>query len=234
MKIKHRLFGYIVLAVIIIGISILPLFLDVFQNFSSPEYIRTLLIDAGIFGYGLLVLLLLGSIPLPIPSTPIILGGGYVYGLVIGSIVSLIGILIGASISFLLVRRFGRPLLKKLVDEHHMKHFNHVFKRRGKVAVILSYAIPIFPSDAVSLLLGLTKMRYTTFITLVILGHIPRVLLINSLGSDLYTGFTINSLFVVLGNSVFVLIAIFRKVLKKFFFKELRELGDEVSKVTLM
>lgn len=222
-KLKQRSLAYIIVLAIIILLSILPFFIDV-KNFASPTFIRNLLINAGAFGYGLLILLILASVPLPIPSSPVILGGGYVYGTIVGSIVSLIGIVIGASISFLLVRRLGRPILEKLVDKHHIIHFNHIFKKRGAVAALISYAVPVFPSDAISGILGLTRMNYGTFLLLVVIGHIPRVLLINSLGQNLYSGLTTSTIVILVATLLLVLIAAFREKLKKFFFKELHQL----------
>lgn len=231
MKIKHRYISYGAIILILIILSALPFFFEGFRNLASPTFIRNLLINSGIFGYVFMVLLLIASIPLPIPSTPIVLGGGYVYGTIVGSLLSLIGIVLGASVSFLLVRHFGRPLLEKMVDEHQIIHFNHVFKKRGAIAALISYAIPIFPSDAVSLVLGLTRISFGTFLGIVILGHIPRVLLINSLGGNIYSGLTLSTFLILLGTLIFVLIAAFREPLKRFFFKELHQIEKEVDKV---
>lgn len=229
MKHKHRITGYIMVAIIIVIFSLLPFFFDNLKNFASPAFIRDLLINSGVFGYGLLILLIIASVPLPIPSSPVILGGGYVYGMIIGSLVSLIGIVIGATISFVMVRKLGRPVLEKLVDKHHIIHFNHVFKKRGIAAALISYALPIFPSDCVSAILGLTRMSYRHFLLIAIIGHIPRVLLINSLGQNLYAGFNTNTLIILGISLIFVLIALFREKLKKFFFKELKEIEKEVE-----
>jgi len=197
------------------------------KNFTSPEFVRDYLISFGHWGYLMYVVLILLSIPLPIPSTPIILAGGYVYGMIVGTILALIGAIIGGTIAFYLVRFYGKPLLEKLVDKHHIDHFNHIFKKRGSIAALISYAIPLFPSDTINLILGLTRMKYLTFLFLVIIGHIPRYLIVNSLGEDLYAGFTIKTLIMIIAAIIFVLIAAFRERIKKIIFKELRELEDE-------
>lgn len=231
MKFKHRTIGHIVLILIILILFLLPFLFEGIRDLFTPNAIRGLLINAGVFGYLIIILLILAANPLPIPGTAVILAGGYVYGLMMGSLVSLIGIILGASVSFLLVRKFGRPLLEKLVDEHHIRHFDHIFKKRGLVVALISYAVPIFPSDAVSLLLGLTRTKFSTFLGLVILGHIPRVLIINSLGGDLYSGLKWSTFFILLGCLIFVLITIFRERLKKVFFKELHVLEKEAKVV---
>ena len=231
MKKKFRIKGYIISFLIIIILLFLSQYFSNLKNFTSPEYVRDYLISFGHWGYLVFIFLILISIPLPIPSTPIILAGGYVYGMILGTILALIGAIIGGSIAFYLVRIYGKPLLEKLVDKHHINHFNHIFKKRGSVAALISYAIPLFPSDTINLILGLTRMKYLAFLFLVIIGHIPRYLIVNSLGEDLYTGFTIKTLIMIIAGIIFVLIAAFRERIKKIIFKELRELEDEVEYV---
>ena len=161
MKRKFRIRGYIIFTLIIITFLFLSQHFTNLKNFTSPEFVRDYLIGFGHWGYFMYVILILLSIPLPIPSTPIILAGGYVYGMIIGTILALIGAIIGGTIAFYLVRFYGKPLLEKLVDKHHINHFNHIFKKRGSIAALISYAIPLFPSDTVNLILGFTRENPT-------------------------------------------------------------------------
>ncbi len=229
MKRKHRLLGYVIALALAAIILLLPYLFPAFKNLSSPTYLRELLISVGPFGYFVFIGLLLLTIPLPIPSTPVVLAGGYVYGTIFGSLLALTAGVIGGSAAFLLIRKFGRPLLERLVDAHHITHFNHIFKKRGTAAAFISFAIPLFPSDGVCLILGLTKMKFRTFLLLFVLAHIPRYLIINSLGSDLYSGFSPKTIAVLMGGAIFILVALFREKLKKAFFKELKELEDEAK-----
>tara|TARA_Y100000310_G_scaffold343816_1_gene453268 strand:+ start:1829 stop:2524 length:696 start_codon:yes stop_codon:yes gene_type:complete len=224
MKQKHRIISYLVLGIVVaILMAVYFIFPDI-KNFASPDFVREYLLGFGIWSYPIFMLLLIVAVPLPLPTTPIALGGGYLYGTLQGSLLSLIAVVIGSTISFYLVRFYGQPLLEKLIDKHHLEHFQHIFKKRGATAAFISYVIPIFPSDCVSLFLGLTKMKYRTFLFIVILGHIPRFLIINSLGDDLLSGFSWITLIVILAALLLILIAIFREKLKLIFFKELQEL----------
>ncbi len=231
MKQRHRHYGYLVLTIIIILFFGLNYFFPEVKNFSSPSFVRELLLGFGIWSYPIFIILLLLTIPLPIPSTPVVLGGGYIYGTILGSILALIAVIIGSTISFYLVRVYGRPLLERLVDQHHIEHFNHIFKKKGPLTAFISYVIPVFPSDCVSLILGLSKIKYRTFLMIVILGHIPRFLIINSLGEDLFIGITWKTILILLSATLLIVIAIFREKLKKFLFKELKELEHE-AKIT--
>ena len=232
MKHRHRLLSYAIL------FFVLALFLfssfyfsDELQKFSSPSYLRELLLNTGVLGYMILVLIIAASVPLPIPSAVVILAGGYVYGTLLGSLLSLIGIVVGSSFSFCLTRFLGRPFLESMVDSHHIRHFEHIFKRRGVTAALISYAIPVFPSDALSMFLGITETKFHVFFVLALIGHIPRILLTNSLGNDLSAGFSVRTGMVLLLTVVFILVTIFRERVKKFLFKELYELEAEGAKV---
>ncbi len=223
MRHKHRFIAYLIvlliLAALIIGSTSFPWW----EQFTSPTYLRNLLLGSGAWGYALVILLLLLAIPLPIPSTPIVLASGYVYGLFTGTALSLFATILGSTVSFLLIRQFGRPLLERMVSEHHIIHFNHLFKKYGLTLALISYAIPIFPSDAVSALLGLTRTNLRTFILIVTLGHIPRFLIINSIGNDLFTGFTLKTALILGFATIFTLVALFREPIKHFLFKELKQ-----------
>ena len=229
MKHKHRYYSYALLILLVIALVIASFYLPALKQFTSPTLVRDFVLQFGVLSSLAFVFLLLLSVPLPIPSAPIILAGGYIYGTILGSFLALIAVLIGSSISFWLVRAYGRPLLEKLVDRHHIEHFNHLFKKRGWIIVFISYVVPIFPSDCVSALLGFTKMRYRMFVLLVIAGHIPRFLIVNSLGEDLLIGFSLKTALVLVLSLALILIAVFREPIKKFFFKELKVLKKDIK-----
>ncbi len=231
-KHKHRLFSYgILLLVAALILFVYLSFSDDLRRFFTPTTVRELLLSSGYLGYGILTLLVAASIPLPIPSAVVVFAGGYVYGTLLGSLLSLLGILMGSCFSFYLTRFLGRPFLESMVDEHHIRHFDHIFKRRGVTAALISYAIPVFPSDALSMFLGITEMKFHVFFFLAFVGHIPRILLTNSLGNDLWAGFSLRTVIVLILTAGFILVTIFRERVKKLFFKELHELEEEGKKV---
>ena len=225
---KHKIINYLIWIGIFVLIFSLGKFFPGIMKFFSPSYSREMLLDMGIWGYFVYVFVLLVAIPSPTPSTPLVFVGGYVYGLIPGTILALIATIIGSTISFVLVRKFGKPLLEQMVSKKQLLHFNHVFKKRGKYAALISYALPIFPADIVSWIFALTRIKYHEFIILVIIGHIPRYLIINSIGEDMLLGFGMRTVFMFMAGIIFVLIAAFRKRIKLYIFKELREIEKEV------
>lgn len=221
--------GYTVLGIIILIILLANYYLPDFRNFASPSFVREYLLSLGNWGYLVYVILFLLSIPLPIPSTPVAIAGGYVFGIIVGTALTIIATLIGASIAFYLIRYYGEPLLEKVVSKHHIEHFMHIFKKRGINGAIIAYAIPIFPSDSINFMLGLSKIRYHTFLLVVIIGSLPRYVLITALGQELLTGFTWKTIIIPILVTLYLLIAIFREKIKKIIFKELLDLEKEAK-----
>ena len=169
------------------------------------------------------------SVPLPIPSSAVIFAGGYIFGTVHGTIISLISVIVGATISFFIAKKAGVPLLKKITDPHHLKHWEKIINKRGPIFGFIAYAIPIFPSDLVSLAMGLTRIKYKVFITMVFLGHIPRILIVNSIANNLFTGLTLKIVLLLLVVTIFILIGVFRYKLRGLFFKELKFVKKEIN-----
>lgn len=90
--------------------------------------------------------------------------------------------------------------------------------------------MPIFPADSLNFLLGLTNIKYAAFLVILILGSIPRYVIVTSLGENLLAGITIKSAITMGAAVIFILIAIFRERIKLILFKELKEIEREVEK----
>ena len=226
MKTLHRVIGSIILVVVLIITTML-----LAPYITGPDEIRATVLHFGYAGWAIYLALVTAAGPLPIPSQVVVLAGGYIYGTVIGGILSFIGLILGGIISFYMIRFGGRPLLEKLVDHHHRVHFYHLLNERGHVFVLFAFAIPVFPADVVCLLLGLTHMRFRTLFALLCIGSIPRAILVTALGTELAAGFSwrMGVLFAICG--VGVIIALFRERIKHFLFKELHEVEHLVQPV---
>ncbi len=211
MKDHFPLVPFSIILGLIVVITLIKSSITGLEQFSSPFYIRDVILSFGHLASAVYVLWLSLAIPLPTPSTPLILAGGFIFGTIKGFILAMIGEILGATIAFYIIRFAGRPLLYKLAKRSVVKRFNDFFKKKGLIAALISYAVPIFPSDVVSLFMGLTRVSYPVFLFLVIVGHIPRLFLINYLGSDLYTGITLQTTAAFFLAVLFVLAIFFRE-----------------------
>lgn len=231
MKTKHHLAFYTILGLAILILLTLSFLFPDLKETLAPSNIKLFVLGFGSLAFLAYVIILAIAVPFPVPSEPFIFAGGYIFSAFIGIPLAFVGMVLGSTASFFLSRWAGRPLLKKLVDEHHLKHLDLIFKKKGQTAALISYVLPIFPSDTVSLFLGTTKLAFLPFLLLVILGHIPRVIIIILLGQYLPTGLTAQNIIITSFAVILILIVIFREKVKRFFFKELEEIEKGAVKI---
>jgi len=124
----------------------------------------------------------------PIPGQVIALAGGYLFGPVHGTIYSLLGVTVGSSIAFLLTKRYGRPLVERVLHEDVIAGFDGFVERVGLLGFISFIIVPGLPDDAVCFLAGLTTWRLKTFLFAIIIGRFPAYVLTVYAGSELASG----------------------------------------------
>jgi uncharacterized membrane protein YdjX (TVP38/TMEM64 family) len=119
--------------------------------------------------------------------------GGFLYGPYWGGLLNWIGRMIGHSIAFFLAHKFGRKVVDKFVDEKTMAHFDRYVagEQNGlslqSFILFLIYFLPLFPDDEISYIVGISKMRYRTFLVANLFGQVGGSLSLAYLGSGLST-----------------------------------------------
>jgi uncharacterized membrane protein YdjX (TVP38/TMEM64 family) len=147
----------------------------------EPEALAARLRAAGASGaLGLLVLLVVQCVVAPIPSEPIMLAAGFVYGHQAALALCWIGVCAGAALCYLLARRFGRPLAERLVRAEALAAFDARLAARGLVAtfaVVLGLRLFAFPSfDVLSYACGLLRFPLPWFLAATGIGALPKIL----------------------------------------------------------
>lgn len=123
-----------------------------------------------------------------IPGQPIQLAASYLFGVVKGYLLSIVGAVIGAFIAFYLARVLGRDALETIfgkgkVDDYHRK----LNSGRGLTAVLLIYLIPGVPKDLVAYVAGISDMRVRPFLIVSTIGRSPGMI------GSLLTGYFLSS-----------------------------------------
>jgi uncharacterized membrane protein YdjX (TVP38/TMEM64 family) len=110
-----------------------------------------------------------------IPGQAIEAVSGYLYGPLLGTVFAMTGITIGSFIAFSLSRRFGRPLVVRLVGKDSMDRLDDLVRRGGAPFFFLIWLFPFAPDDLAVVAAGLTCMPIGQFMLLMVLGRLPGV-----------------------------------------------------------
>lgn len=112
----------------------------------------------------------------PVPGQIIGVANGYLYGVWLGTLYSLLGLLIGTALAMWLARQFGRPLVERLVKREHLERWDRITMRQGPWFFFLIFLIPGLPDDLVCFLIGLSPLPLPHMVLLALLGRLPGVL----------------------------------------------------------
>lgn len=121
----------------------------------------------------------------PIPSVPLDIAAGAVFGVPWGVTWVLIGAEAGAIIAFLLARRLGRSRLERRIDPEFLARVDAAVERHGVLAVLVLRLVPTFHFDLVSYAAGLTSMSLGRFAAATLVGMTPPVIAIVAVGDQL-------------------------------------------------
>lgn len=168
-------------AVAIVAIFILSSFIS--QEYS--EALRENISQYGFFGilvYFIAVVLAVVVAPLTsIPLIPIIVSS---WGVLTTVIVSIIGWTIGSMIAFWVARKFGVPVVEKMISITDNKKFFYKNISEEKMFWYLIFLRIIIPVDILSYMLGLfTNISWKLFIITTFIGVIPVIYVLAVFGS---------------------------------------------------
>lgn len=99
--------------------------------------------------------------------------GGFVYGTSVGFIISTIGLTLGSWVAFELASILGRPFVERFVSRDVLLKFNFLTTNAGVTICFLLFLFPGFPKDYLCYLLGLSRMKLSTFLIVSIVGRLP-------------------------------------------------------------
>jgi uncharacterized membrane protein YdjX (TVP38/TMEM64 family) len=99
--------------------------------------------------------------------------GGALFGTWLGLFYSTIGLTIGTLFCFWVGRKWGEPLVRPWLSEHHWNQMNFVLEAEGAIICFILYLIPGFPKDILSYLFGISPMPFWLFAVVSSVARIP-------------------------------------------------------------
>ncbi len=126
----------------------------------------------GAWGWLAVIALLMSDLFLPIPATGVMSAAGYVYGAVLGGVLSAVGSFCAGMLGYGLCRGLGRRVAIRLAGERALRENESLFARSGAWLVAASRCLPLLP-EVITCLAGLTHMPLRTFAFALACGSLP-------------------------------------------------------------
>ncbi len=159
-----------------------------FSRLTNIEHLRSAILSFGALSPLAYILIMAAAIVIsPIPSMPLAAASGMIWGPYLGTLYSLIGAEIGATISFLIARKLGRPVIERILHMDIGFCDKCTEKKIGWI-IFFSRLIPFFQFDIVSYGAGLTKVRLRNFALATFFGMIPMTFIFAFFGKVLFIG----------------------------------------------
>ena len=172
-------------AFIIIGLTKnIPVLLPVLADL---DRLRDFILSFGNMSSAIYVLLQAFQILVPgVPSEIIQTAGGYVFGTHMGTILSIVGALLGSLTAFFSARLIGKSIIRKYVSNSIFEKMESVLSSNKSVlAIFLIYLIPGLPKDTINYIAGVTPVKPGTFFLPSTLGRLPVILATVYMGAHL-------------------------------------------------
>ena len=167
----------------LVVLFVVALTLGDLSDMLKAESIESWLGSAGFFAPLAFMLVMAAAVVIsPIPSLPLDIVAGKLFGPVPGAFYAAVGATLGAIISFQIARALGRDLLARFLKGHINFCRGCSDKLLTKV-VFLSRLIPFVSFDLVSYGAGFTRMSPLRFTLATFLGMLPLTLLYTTYGA---------------------------------------------------
>jgi uncharacterized membrane protein YdjX (TVP38/TMEM64 family) len=120
------------------------------------------------------------------PVVPyVVLAGmiGSVFGIWIGTSLSLIGIGLGTMVMFFLARYGYQDLTQSYLKKYpKIQEYESWFEQNAFMGILLARLIPVIPSPIINILSGLSKVKWTIFLSASLVGKLPAIFIFTLAG----------------------------------------------------
>lgn len=168
MKTKNILIVTVLLSLLVIYRQPLAEFLNVITD---QQAVSAYLQSYGPLGPIVLFILLVAQVFVAvIPGHALMVTAGYVYG-PLGLCVVIASTILGSQVAFIIARRYGRDFIYKVASPEIMQRWDGIARQQGILFYFFSFVLPIFPSDLMCYVAGLSTISGRRFLVANILGR---------------------------------------------------------------
>ena len=162
---------------ILASILLVAALLAMLIHYGAHEQVLRLLrwFDAqGAWAPLLFILVMAAVVVMVLPGVLFTTGAAFVFGVVEGSIVVVLGTTLGSAVAFLIARHlFGRRATQFVLKHAKLKVVSEEMAAHGGLIVLLTRLIPFFPSKISNYFFGLTPFSFRGYVAGSLIGFIP-------------------------------------------------------------
>lgn len=182
----------VVLFIVYSTIQLFPLILKL-SNSSTRDIAKAEISNMGIKGVFLVILLQIIQIVVAIiPGQPMEIISGMLYGTWGGMLICLVGMFLGTSIVFIIVRKLGLQFIKTFFKQESIDKIRNskIYKNPQKLELLMFiiFCVPMIPKDIFIYIGGISPVRTNRFLTIATVGRIPGLFLTVFAGNRLSQG----------------------------------------------
>lgn len=183
-KIKAEKIKFFLLLIIVLTGILIVFFTDI-SKLTNLAYLKNFLKEKESEGIVIFLFFFVIRPFIPIPFSIMAIAAGFAFGKIIGFFLSFAGAFIGMCVEFGLSKKWGADFMGKETG----KRINEIIAiaTRGNVLTIaLLRLVPLISHfDTLNYVLGITKIKFTTFITGSMLGISPWVIIFTLFGDSI-------------------------------------------------
>lgn len=183
------------LGVIVAGVAIALVLTDrsllrfLLRLYQDRDFLHETLQHAGVLAPLIFIVVqALQVVIAPVPGEVTGFLGGYLFGEWLGFLYSTIGLTAGSLFAFWIGRRFGTPLVRRLVPDHMWDHMGFLIKAEGSLLCFTIFLIPGLPKDIACYLFGLSPIPFGVFATVSTVGRMAGTWALSAQGAKTATG----------------------------------------------
>lgn len=183
-RVRYRLAAVLAVLILLIGILAALSQDGVTATLRDPDALRAVIVTLGFWGpVAVIASMTLAIVFSPLPSAPIALAAGAIYGHTLGTVYVLIGAEVGALVAFAIARAIGDGLTARWPA---VGHLGRLKGSQGTLmaVVFVTRLMPFVSFDAVSYTAGLTPLTWWRFALATLGGIVPASFLLAHFGQE--------------------------------------------------
>lgn len=164
----------------------------------------------------------------PLSAGPIQFASGILFGVIPGTLYSLLGELLGGTVNVIIARLFGRRIVRRFVGAAAMSRVDRFYERHlNDWKSLLAARVLLFSVyDFISYAVGFSQIRLSVYIAVSFIGGLFPTLLFVLVGSEASQHQNVLLLFYLLAAIAFFVLVLFRKPISRM----IEQYGRQVQK----